>query len=183
MEPEAGLEENAGTTHCPECGAEESGYFCRNCGALLRGADLVLCPRCHQIVPDGQYCNQCGQSLSGAALPLRQLAPGGGVFQVPSPVIPGEPSPAESQPDPSAEEDFPPLEEAERADRLQETPAPAAPDQAPVRVYPALQPVPSRQAGKTWSRCLVWIILLMSVILLALLGVAIYVLIQAGWYP
>jgi len=51
--------------YCPECGSQESGFFCRNCGALLSGEDNVLCPRCHHIVPDGKFCNQCGQGLSG----------------------------------------------------------------------------------------------------------------------
>jgi hypothetical protein len=67
---------------CPECGMEEPGHFCRNCGTLLRGEDLVLCPRCHHIVPGGDFCNRCGQHLGGIALNLRQLALAGDDFWV-----------------------------------------------------------------------------------------------------
>jgi hypothetical protein len=183
MEPEADLERNADETRCPECGAEESGYFCRNCGTLLRGEDLVLCPRCHQIVPGGDYCNQCGQSLGGIALDLRQLALAGGEFWVTSSAIPTGSSSAESEPDFLAEEDLLQLEEAELPDWLQEMPAMAELDSARVRVYPALRPVPPVQGGVIQSRFLVSLILLMGLMLLGLVVITILVLIQAGWSP
>ncbi|MEJ2212235.1 MAG: hypothetical protein P8129_24865, partial [Anaerolineae bacterium] len=80
MEPEAEFETDEEIMFCPECGAEESGYFCRSCGTLLRGEDRILCPRCHEVVPNGDYCNQCGQTLTGFALHLRQLALAGDDF-------------------------------------------------------------------------------------------------------
>jgi hypothetical protein len=183
MEPEADLERNADKAFCPECGAEESGYFCRSCGALLRGEDLVLCPRCHQIVPGGGYCNQCGQSLGGIALDLRQLAVAGGEFWVTSSAIPTGSAPAESEADFLAEDDLQQLEHAELPDWLQEMPVPAASDAARVRVYPALQPVPPVQAGAIKGRFLIFLILLMGLMLLGLVVVTILVLIQAGWSP
>jgi len=72
MDPEVQAEEGEESRFCPECGAEESGYFCRTCGTLLRGEEMVLCPRCHHVVPDGDFCNLCGQTLGGIALNLRQ---------------------------------------------------------------------------------------------------------------
>lgn len=183
MEPEAHRERNAEETLCPECGAEESGYFCRSCGALLRGEDLVLCPRCHQIVPGGDYCNQCGQSLSGIALHLRQLALAGGDFWVTSPGIPGEASPQEGDPDFLAEEELLQLEEAELPEWLEEVPATAALDGARMRVYPALRPVPPGRTGAIQGRFLTFLILLMGLMLLGLVVITLFVLIQAGWSP
>lgn len=183
MEPAADLERNAEETRCPECGAEESGYFCRSCGALLRGEDLVLCPRCHQIVPGGDYCNQCGQSLTGIALHLRQLAMAGDDFWVTSSGIPDEATSPDSEPDFLNEEDLQKLEGAELPDWLQEVPAPAELDGARVRVYPALRPVPPGQPAATQGRFLVFLILLMGLMLLGLVVITVLALVQAGWPP
>jgi hypothetical protein len=183
MEPAADLERNAEETRCPECGAEESGYFCRTCGALLRGEDLVLCPRCHQIVPGGEYCNQCGQNLTGIALHLGQLALAGDDFWVTSPITPGEASPPDSEPDFLDEEDLRQLESAELPDWLEELPAAAELDGARVRVYPALRPVPAGQPAAGQGRFIAVLILLVAVMLLGLVVITVLVLLQAGWSP
>jgi membrane protease subunit (stomatin/prohibitin family) len=44
---------------CPKCGKEEETFFfCRNCGALLREE----CPGCGQYVDVSmQFCTKCGK--------------------------------------------------------------------------------------------------------------------------
>lgn len=180
MEPEANLEMPAETMFCPECGAEEAGYFCRNCGALLRGEDLVLCPRCHQIVPDGDYCNQCGQSLSGIALHLRQLALAGDDFYVTSAGLPALARPAEVEPDFFSEDESQPLEVAEVPDWLQELPVESAPPQVRERIYPALQPVEKQRTGAWQGRFLTFLVVLMGLLLLGLVVMAVLALFEVG---
>jgi hypothetical protein len=69
---------------CPECGFSETGRFCRHCGKLLQQEPLVLCPRCHQAVPEDRFCNACGQMLTRSALRLVLLESLGEAFWVPS---------------------------------------------------------------------------------------------------
>ncbi len=173
MEPEANLETPAETIFCPECGAEEAGYFCRNCGTLLRGEDQVLCPRCHQVVPDGDYCNQCGQSLSGIALHLRQLALAGDDFYVTSLGLPAPVPPSEAEPSLFAEDELQPLEAAELPTWLQELPVESAPAQVRERIYPALRPVEKRRAGAWPGRFLTVLVLLLGLLLLGLVAFAV----------
>lgn len=180
MEPEADFELDTEAVFCPECGAAESGYFCRNCGALLRGEDLVLCPRCHEVVPDGDYCNQCGQALSGIALHLRQLALAGDDFWVTSPSTPAETAPAEIDSSFFFEDESLELEEAELPDWLHELPVEWAPDQVRERVYPALRPMQERQADARQGNFLIYLILLMGLLLVGLVAITLVVLIQAG---
>lgn len=68
---------------CPECGFLETGRFCRRCGKLLHREPLVLCPRCHQPVPDARFCYTCGQILTRSALRLSVLESLGEAFWVP----------------------------------------------------------------------------------------------------
>jgi len=180
MEPEAGFERDEGIMFCPECGAEESGYFCRSCGALLRGEDRVLCPRCHEVVPDGDYCNQCGQTLSGIALHLRQLALAGDDFWVTSPASPAETAAAEIDSSFFFEDESLELEEAELPDWLHELPVASAPDQVRERVYPALRPMQERQAGARQGNFVMYLILLMGLLLVGLVAITLLVLIQAS---
>jgi len=168
---------NPQTQTCPECGTEESGYFCRNCGLLLRGEEMVLCPRCHQVVPDAEYCNQCGQSLSGLALQLQQLAKAGDAFWVTA-----EPGTLAAAAEPSL---FPPdesvrLAEADLPDWLEELNAPLSPPEAQPRVYPALRPIEKeRQASRT-TRFFITAILLTFILLLGLVFLAVAVLLGRG---
>ena len=138
MGPDAEVETSPQAQECPECGSEESGFFCRNCGHLLRGEDMVLCPRCHQVVPGGEYCNQCGQGLGVIALQLQQLAMAGDTFWVTSGG--GESSSFEEQillePDEALD-----LADAEPPDWLQELSTESGPPEIGPRIYPALQPI------------------------------------------
>lgn len=180
MEPEADFDGEEGIMFCPDCGANESGYFCRNCGALLRGEDLVLCPRCHEVVPEGDYCNQCGQALGGIALHLRQLALAGDDFWVTSLAAPDEPAPVETDSDFFFEDASLAIEEAELPDWLHELPVETAPAQVRERVYPALRPMQERQAGGVQRNFLMYLILLMGLMLVGLVAVTILVLVQAS---
>jgi hypothetical protein len=162
--------------YCSECGSQESGYFCRNCGALLTGEDNVLCPRCHHIVPDGKFCNQCGQGLSGIGLHLRQLALAGDTFWVAS----DEAKPAAAslpvempvlEPDESVQ-----LAQADLPDWLREIPAlpsAAAPARSEEHVYPALKPIEPMPVQRFQGRFLVAVLLLMLVMLLGIVFMAI----------
>jgi len=168
---------------CPECGAPETGFFCRQCGTLLRGEEKVLCPRCHQIVPDGDYCNQCGQSLVGIALNLRQLAMAGDDFMITSTTAP--PSPAAARvpvvaaaedtlalaPDESIE-----LEAPELPDWLEELPKTRAPREVRERIYPTLRPVESNEATQDQGRYLVAVVILLTLALVGLVGFVLIVL-------
>ena len=183
MEPGSEPEVTGEGPFCPECGAEEHGYFCRQCGALLRGEEMVLCPRCHQIVPDGEFCNQCGQALSGIALHLRQLALAGGDFWVTaSSAVATEPG--EDGPEPELDllepdEDMV-LEEAELPDWLQQLPTASASDEVKERVYPSLQPIAEEPRNGGQSRFIILVVVLMGLVLIGLIAVGILFLMQSG---
>jgi DNA-directed RNA polymerase subunit RPC12/RpoP len=177
MEAQARDEMNTDDRRCPKCGFEETGYFCRNCGRLLRGDDLVLCPRCHQVVPGKDYCNQCGQGLSGLALGLRQLELAGDAFWVTGEmaVPPTTPEPSLLAPDESVE-----LAYAELPDWLQELPAESAPPEVQQHVYPALRPIQIERAASQQRRFLIVVILLTGLLLLSVVFMALYVLLGGG---
>jgi hypothetical protein len=181
MELETQIEERPEGRFCPECGSEESGYFCRSCGALLRGEKMVLCPRCHQVVPQGDYCNQCGQSLSGIALNLRQLAMAGEDFWVTAAagtsaaLAPDSAEAALLGPDESVR-----LAEADLPDWLGELPTQAAPAEVQARIYPALEPIQVDQASSRGGRFLSVVIALLALLLLSLIALALFFLIQGG---
>ncbi|MBN1139591.1 MAG: hypothetical protein JXM73_23650 [Anaerolineae bacterium] len=165
--------------YCSECGSQESGYFCRNCGALLTGEDNVLCPRCHHIVPDGKFCNQCGQGLSGIGLHLRQLALAGDTFWVAS----GEPTPAVSTPAPAEAPALEPDESVELAqadlpDWLREIPissSVAERARADEHIYPALKPIEPAPAQRPQRSFLMAVLVLMFVMLLGIVFMAVLV--------
>jgi hypothetical protein len=168
-------------TFCPECGAEEQGYFCRQCGALLRGEDMVLCPRCHQIVPDGEFCNQCGQTLTGIALHLRQLALAGDDFWVTAaPPAPSEAAELAEEADQLEPDEEVMLEQADLPDWLQEIPTASAPDEVKERVYPSLQPIADEPRGARQGRFLVVVAVLMGLLLVGLVAVGALFLMQGG---
>jgi hypothetical protein len=160
--------------NCPECGSQESGYFCRNCGALLSDEDNVLCPRCHHIVPDGKFCNQCGQGLTGIGLHLRQLALAGDAFWItaleesPTPPAPSSGEPSVLEPDESVQ-----LAHADLPDWMSEIPAPPAPAKAEPRIYPALKPIEPEPGQSSQRNFLAITILLMLVMLAGLVFMAI----------
>ncbi|MBN1661120.1 MAG: hypothetical protein JXA93_22190 [Anaerolineae bacterium] len=171
---------------CSECGAPETGFFCRQCGTLLRGGEMVLCPRCHRVVPDGDYCNQCGQSLTGIALNLRQLALAGEDFMVTSAATPPSPAPARA-PLPTASPDtfsFVPdesikLEDPELPDWLEELPKTRAPREVRERIYPTLRPVESGEAAGSQGRYLVAVVILLTLTLVGLVGFVLLLLLRA----
>ncbi|MGC9335963.1 MAG: hypothetical protein ACP5JJ_17595 [Anaerolineae bacterium] len=181
MEPGSEGEVTQESLFCPTCGAEEQGYFCRQCGTLLRGEEMVLCPRCHQIVPDGDFCNQCGQSLSGIALHLRQLALAGGDFWVTSASsVPEEPPDQEEEPGAPEPDEEIVLDKADLPDWLQELPKASAPDEVKERIYPALQPVVEEERDTRQSRFLITVIVLMGLLLVGLVAVGILFVMQGG---
>jgi hypothetical protein len=178
MEAQARDELNADDRRCPQCGSEETGYFCRNCGGLLHGDDdLVLCPRCRQVVPEGEFCNQCGQSLGGLALSLRQLALAGDAFWVT-----GEAALPPDRPEPSllALDESVEMAPAELPDWLQELPAESAPPEVQSHIYPALRPIQTERAPGQQRRFLIVVILLMGLLLLSVVLMALYVLLWGG---
>lgn len=165
MEPEAEVEFGAELRFCPECGAEESGFFCRVCGTLLRGDEMVLCPRCHQVVPHGEYCNQCGQSLAGIALNLKQLAMAGDDFWVTASALAGAVGPAEGLPGSLVEPDESVvLAQGDLPEWLDELPK--------AHVYPSLRPIERQKAAAHRPFWTVAIVML-ALILLSLVFVAI----------
>jgi hypothetical protein len=177
MEAQARDEMNADDRHCPKCGFEETGYFCRNCGLLLHSDDLVLCPRCRQVVPGEEYCNQCGQVLGDLALTLRQLALAGDAFWVTgaTALSPSRPEPSLLTPDESVE-----LAHAELPDWLQELPAESAPPEVQQHIYPALKPIQTERAASQQRRFLILVILLTGFLLLSVVIMAFYVLLGGG---
>lgn len=170
MKPGDEPETESERINCPECGTEESGYFCRNCGALLQGADRVLCPRCHGIVPAADFCPRCGQGLKGTALNLQQLAVAGADFWVAGS---GAPEAAPWQPDEATTLAAPDL-----PDWLKELPRSQAPADVQERIYPALRPLEDQPAAPRQNRFLVVVIVLMAAILIGLVAVAVFLL---GW--
>jgi hypothetical protein len=181
MEPESEPEVTQEGPFCPQCGAEEHGYFCRQCGALLRGEDMVLCPRCHQIVPDGDFCNQCGQGLSGIALHLRQLALAGGDFWVTAaPADATAPEPPEEESVQFEPDEEVTLEQADLPDWLQDLPKARPPDEVKERIYPSLQPVVEEPPAGRPSRFLVAVMLLMLMLIAGLVAIGVLFMMQGA---
>jgi hypothetical protein len=178
MDPDAQVEATSEGPYCPQCGSEENGYFCRHCGTLLRGEEMVLCPRCHEVVPGGEFCNQCGQGLGGVALQLRQLAEVGDAFWVTAGVAESSAS-VESNlfgPDESVQ-----LARAELPDWVRELSPQTAPPDVEARIYPALRPLKREgQAAAGQGRFLVMAILLMGLLLLSLVFMVFFILVRGG---
>jgi hypothetical protein len=178
MDTDTQVEASSESFYCPECGSKESGYFCRRCGTLLRGAEMVLCPRCHEVVPNGEFCNQCGQSLGGIALELRQLAEAGDSFWVTAGVA-ESPAGVESilfGPDESVE-----LAEAELPEWMRELSPKSAPPDVEARIYPWLRPLDRKKQGAAGQgRFLIVVILLSGLLLLSLVFVTFFILLRGG---
>jgi hypothetical protein len=181
MVPENETQMTVESMFCPECGAEESGYFCRNCGTLLRGQEYLLCPRCHQVVPNADFCNYCGQGLSGMALSLQQLALAGEDFWVTGGAGPATPAAVQSsktslwEPDESME-----LAAGDLPDWLQELPTETAPAEVQAHIYPALRPMEAQRGTIQQGGFLIWIVLFMGLMLLGLVAITILLLVQGG---
>ncbi|HSJ54043.1 MAG TPA: hypothetical protein VLC52_09875 [Anaerolineae bacterium] len=180
MKPGDEPETDGERSFCPECGAEESGYFCRNCGTLLRGQDRVLCPRCHGIVPAADFCSRCGQGLKGMALNLQQLAMAGADFWVtgsgtPPAAAPGEGAGTTWEPDEAT-----PLAAPELPEWLSELPTEQAPAEVQARIHPTLRPLDVQPAAGGQSRYLILVVLLMGAILIGLVAVAVFLLAQGA---
>jgi hypothetical protein len=161
---------------CPECGAQESGYFCRNCGTLLQGQDKVLCPRCHGIVPTADFCPRCGQGLKGMALSLQQLALAGADFWV---ADGGAPLPGATDDEVLGSwelDEGRSLATPELPDWLQELPRRKPPAEGEERVHPTLRPLEAQPAGRRGSRFVVVVVLLMGVMLIGLVAVTLFLL-------
>lgn len=181
MEPELRDETDPEGSFCPECGVDESGYFCRNCGTLLRGEEMVLCPRCRHIVPHGEFCNQCGQSLDAIALDLQQLAVAGqdfwvtaGSFEQPS-ELQDSMEPTKLEPDEAVV-----LAEAEVPDWLKELPADAAPDEVKAHIYPSLRPIEEAEPPARQGRLLTPVFVLLALLLLGLIGFVVFLLLTGA---
>ena len=166
---------------CPECGVDESGYFCRNCGTLLRGEEMVLCPRCRQVVPHGEFCNQCGQTLDAIALDLQQLAVAGddfwvsaGALEQPSDLPEGM-EPAQPEPDESVV-----LAEAEVPDWLRELPTDSAPAEVKAHIYPSLRPIEEIEQPVRQGRFLAPVFILLALLLLGLVFVVVFLLLSGA---
>jgi hypothetical protein len=163
---------------------DESGYFCRNCGTLLRGEEMVLCPRCRQVVPHGEFCNQCGQGLESVALDLQQLSLAGrdfwvsaGAFEQPS-ALAESAEPAWLEPDESVE-----LAEAEVPDWLKELPADSAPAEVKAHIYPSLQPIieeAEEQQPARQGRLLTPVFVLLALLLLGLVAFVVFLLVSGA---
>lgn len=184
MEPEMSVGVNPEDSFCPECGAEEGGYFCRICGALVHGEDKVLCPRCHHVVPGGEFCNQCGQNLGSIALNLQQLALAGDDFWItasasaaPAVAPAGSPSSAELL---LAPDDSVMLADAELPDWLQELPIEEAPAEVQEHIYPSLQPIEEDTRGTQQGRFLFVVGILMVLMLLSIVALVLMLLMQGG---
>jgi hypothetical protein len=175
---DAQTETQAGGPFCPQCGSEEDGFFCRNCGTLLRGEDMVLCPRCHQVVPDSEYCNRCGQNLAGLALSLHQLATAGDSFWVTS-EINAPPVPIKEtvlEPDTSVR-----LAEPQLPDWLQELHTETAPAELGPRIYPALEPVGREREGASRNTSFLAVVIVsMLVLMIGLMFLVIFILLRGG---
>lgn len=172
---------NSEGSFCPECGVDESGYFCRNCGTLLHGEEMVLCPRCRQIVPHGEFCNQCGQSLGAIALDLQQLALAGADFWVSTAAL--EP-PSEMQdsaestllePDESVV-----LAEAELPIWLKELPTDSAPAETKAHIYPSLRPIEEPEQPPAKGRFYTPVFVFLALLLFALVFAVVFLLLRGA---
>ena len=177
MDPDAQVETTPGKSYCPECGSEESGYFCRRCGTLLRGEEMVLCPRCHEVVPNGEFCNQCGQSLAGIALQLRQLAQAGDSFWVTGS---GAESPVGVEASLFGPDESLQLAKAELPDWVRELSPQSAPPDIEERIYPSLRPLQKERGAVGQGRFLMIVILLAGLLLLSLVFIAFFFLLRGG---
>ncbi len=173
MEPQDDVKTAAENLFCPECGAEETGYFCRSCGTLVQGGDRMLCPRCHRVVPAADYCNECGQGLKNMALTLQQLALAGEDFWMAGGTVPASAAAGTRAPDTAAA-----LAAPEMPDWLRELPTDKAPVEVQERIYPALQPVSRPDAIHRENRFLIVVLLLMGVMLIGLVAAAVFLLAQ-----
>jgi hypothetical protein len=176
MQPEVADEMESDKIYCAECGAEEDGYFCRNCGTLLRGEALVLCPRCHGVVPEGEHCNRCGQNLGVIALNLLQLSMAGDDFWVTAAASASETP--ESDLAFLAPNESTVLEQGELPDWLEELSAEEAPVEVKERIYPALRPVESQRAPSGQNRFLAVVIVLMGILLVGLFALTVFLVVQ-----
>ena len=181
MESEVRDERNPEGPFCPECGMDESGYFCRNCGTLLRGEEMVLCPRCRQVVPHGEFCNQCGQGLESIALDLHQLALAGQGFWVSAATFEQPSAPpdgtelAQLEPDESMV-----LAEAEVPDWLKELPADSAPAEVKAHIYPSLRPIEEVEEPARQGRFLTPVFVLLALLLLGLVAFVVFLLLSGA---
>jgi hypothetical protein len=181
MEPEADPGMGSGSGFCPECGAEERGFFCRQCGTLLHGEEMVLCPRCHHVVPKGEFCNQCGQGLGSIAISLRQLALAGDEFWVTgAPPVPAAAAPGQAEVSSRQPNDSVVLADGELPDWLQELPAKSAPAEVQAHIYPSLQPIEQEGQPVARGRFLTAVILLLGLMLLSLVVLVAYLLLGGG---
>lgn len=181
MESELQDEKKPEGSFCPECGVDESGYFCRNCGTLLHGEEMILCPRCRQVVPHGEFCNQCGQGLGGVALDLQQLAVAGHDFWVSpgaltqSDAVPDGMEPAGLEPDESVV-----LAEAELPEWLKELPTDSAPAEVKAHIYPSLRPIEEPEQPVKQGRFLTPVFILLALLLLGLVFVVVFLLLSGA---
>lgn len=175
MEPETQAAMSPESHFCPECGAEETGHFCRNCGTLLRGEDMVLCPRCHHIVHRGGFCNQCGQHLGSIALNLQQLALAGDDFWVTAAAgAPPTTPPAGAELSTIEPDESLLLADADLPDWLGELSTKSAPAEIQSHIYPSLQPIEEERSESGRGRWLTLVMMVLGLLLLGLvLGVAI----------
>ena len=177
MEPEVEAEIKPRDRFCPECGAEETGYFCRSCGALLRGDTRVLCPRCRQVVPAAQFCNQCGQGLGSVALTLGQLAKAGDTFwvtdAVPEPESGLEPSVLD--PDELME-----LDRADFPDWLEDLSIDTGLNEGQPHIYPSLEPIRRRRTSGGGGKFVGLAVLLMGLLLFAMMFLVLIFLARGG---
>ena len=175
MDPEVETETNQQDHFCPECGSKETGYFCRSCGALLRGDTRVLCPRCRQVVPAGDFCNQCGQGLGGVALTLGQLAMAGEPFwvsdEVPASVLEPSVLPTDRSMD---------LAQGEVPDWLHDLSVDSMPLEGQPHVYPSLEPIGQGSQGGGRGQFVIVAVLLMGLLLLAMMILVLVFIVRGG---
>lgn len=68
----------SGTWKCPECGTENTGKFCSNCGTKKPEQKKEFCPECgHELEqPKPKFCPNCGNNLSAPKVaPAQTEAP------------------------------------------------------------------------------------------------------------